>query len=388
MDINDKYIIALVKASIFDQIPEMPPNDLDWDYIFRKVNEQSVTGLICCALGRLPGDSLPGVELMSRWNKLMLATMGIMANRHNEFLRMSRLMAERSITAIGLKGCIVRNLYPIPELRTMGDFDVLIPKKDLPEVVQLFLDEGYSVKDAKYGVVCLKETMLWEIFSTLAEEFPLTTEKMDELYLNRYVVESGVKHPEATYFLAHMFVHTGKHYVETGAGIRNFCDIALYIKNFKAEIDFEMVRQICVDEGYEKIYRYLVSLVNDWFDVSLPDLATGQLDTEKFLEYSLLHGIFGKHDNWMAVEAVHTAGGKHNGLRAVQRILFPNVKQLNSSFKYLQRKPFLLPAAWIHRGIRAVFVKKYSIKQLAEGLNDAVDFSDERTAWLKELGLP
>lgn len=384
MNINDKYIIELAKASIFDMAPSEPSADVDWNYIFKKANEQSIAGLLCYAVRKLEKSQQPDDGLMAKWDKLMLSTVGIMTQRFSEFQRMTRIMAEKGIFVIGLKGCIVRDLYPVPELRTMGDFDALIPEEKLNEVKRLFLDEGYQIEDDWFGIVCGKRDAFWEVFTGVEEEFQYTSNEVKQTFFERYVCEGAINYPEATYFLSHLIVHTGKHYVRIGAGIRNLCDIALFIYRYKNEIDFEEVKRICSNEKFENIYHYLIGAVGKWFDVDISGIEIKEMDTEKFLEYSLRYGIYGKDDNALARQV-----SKHedDNISSFRKVFFPTAKLMDYKYTYLKKYPFLLPVAWVHRFISAVFKRKYSVGKMTGEMKEAFQFSKERRTWLGELGL-
>lgn len=384
MNVNDKYIIELAKASIFDKAPAEPPAGVDWSYIFKKANEQSIVGLLCYAVKKLEKSQQPDDGLMARWDKLMLSTMGVMTQRYSELQRMSRVISGKGIHMIGLKGCIVCDLYPVPELRTMGDFDTLVRREDMDAVRQLFLEEGYQIEDDLFCIICRRQSAFWEVFTGLEEEFQHFPDEMNRIFSERYVSGAVMDYPEPTYFLAHLIVHTGKHYVREGAGIRNLCDIALLIDRYKDEIDFDEVKRICANEKFENIYHYLLCTVGTWFDVDISGIEIEEKDTEKFLEYSLAHGIFGKHDNALAIQA-----SKHedDSIGSFRKIFFPTAKLLDYRYTYLKKYPFLLPAAWVHRFFSAIFKRKYSVQRMTGEVKEAVQFSKERRDRLEELGL-
>ena len=56
-------------------------------------------------------------------------------------------------------------------------------------------------------------------------------------------------------------------------------------------------------------------------------------------------------------------------------------------YQYLKKTSLLLPVAWVHRLISAVFVKKYSIVNMIKGVNESIDYSNEREKWLDVLEL-
>lgn len=384
MNYNDRYIMELAKTSIFNIKPKNPEGDIDWKYIFDKSCEQNVTGLLFCAVSKINREYLPSADLMQKWNDIMLGTIGVTNNRYNEFLRMYRIVISKGIKFVGLKGCILRNIYPVPELRTMGDFDIITSKDTLSELEEIFKQNDYDVKKEAFGIVCKNDRGYWEIFTTVEKEFRTKYEKLDDIFINNIVSEKGLYFPEYTYFLSHLIIHTGKHYIREGAGIRNLCDIALFINRYKNNIDFDVVKKICIEQNYGNMYEYIINTVKKWFDVDIEGINIEEKNCDRFVEYMLLNGVFGKHNNTVVSQVAKHEDDSIGGLR---KILFPTVKMLDYRYKYLKKAPILLPVAWIHRVFSALFRLKYSFRQMAGDMKEAVEFSDERNKWLKELGL-
>ena len=191
--------------------------------------------------------------------------------------------------------------------------------------------------------------------------------------------------PNKVDFLAHLIIHTGKHYIEKGAGIRNMCDIALYIKKYKKEIDFEKVYIICGEQNYAKIYSYIVSSLKVFFGLDVSGIKHENIECEKFIEYTLLNGVFGEHnDNSLYRQFTLDEKESSHGLI---RLLFPSAKALENRYKYLKRFKYLLPVAWIQRIIYGRFTKKVKFSRMLSDVKGASDFSERRIKWLKELNL-
>ncbi len=384
MNYNDKYIVELARASIFNSDPALPIKSLDWDYIFIKSSEQNITGLLYASVNMLDEKYKPNIEMMQNWQKIMLATFGEMNSRYNEFLRINKLMGENGITFIGLKGCILRNLYPVPELRTMGDLDILIPPESLKNTEKIFKENGYTVKKDAFGIVCKSNRAYWEIFTTTEEEMRVSFSKWDALFFENILFTNNICSLEPTYFLIHLLVHTGKHCLREGSGIRNLCDIALFIKKHKEHIDFKTVEAACKEQRIFNIYTYIINAIDQWFDIDISNITVQYKNTERFVEYMLLNGVFGKQGNTMVSQA---AKHEDDSIGGIRKILFPTVKMLDYRYKYLKKCPFLLPVAWVQRIFSAIFRWKYSFKQMAGDIKDAVEFSEERIKWLNELEL-
>ena len=314
----------------------------------------------------------------------MLSTIGVMSSRYNEFLRINKLMQDNGVTFIGLKGCVVRNLYPVPELRTMGDFDILTQKENLSHIADIFKSQGYTIEDYFFGINVDSAKAHWEIFITTEEEIKVNTKKWDEIFFENQEENDICNTLKPTYFLAYMMIHTARHFMQQGAGIRNLLDIALYVGYYKNNIDFGIVETICKEQNYHKIYNYILNSVSQYFDVDLKEIKFDELSSEKFVEYMLFNGIFGKNDNVLIRQV---ALDENANKQKWNRLLFPSAKSLENRYKYLRKFPFLLPVAWIQRIIYGRFNKHVSFSQMFKSASEAFDFSDERIRKLKELGL-
>ena len=384
MNYNNRYIVELAKATILDIDPIKPKQEVDWKYIYNKSVEQNITGLLFCSVKKLDTALQLSNNLLDIWNKTMLTTFSLNTQRYGEFLKINKLVSDKNIKYIGLKGCILRTLYPVPELRTMGDFDILVYPDDVKKIKEIFVSKGYSVQNDAFGIVCKKGNCYWEIFTTIEEEMRVEPQKWDKLFFENIVCENGILHPTPTYFLIHLIVHTGKHCLREGSGIRNLCDIALYINKYKSDIDFETVSTACKEQKVWNIYVYIMNAVKQFFDVDISESNVPKKDSEQFVEYMMLNGVFGKQGNAIVPQAAKHEDDSIGGLR---KILFPTVKMLDYRYKYLKKFPFLLPIAWIHRMFSAIFKWKYSFKQMAGDLKEAVEFSEEREKWINKLKL-
>lgn len=384
MNCNDRYIVEILKSAIFNETPPVPKANINWEYIYNKSVEQNITGLLYTSVNLLDEKYKPNAEMMLNWHKVMLATVGKMNSRYNEFLRVNKIMLRNNITFIGLKGCILRNLYPVPELRTMGDFDILIPKESLKNVEKIFSENGYTVKKDAFGIVCTNNKVYWEIFTTSEEEMRVSPTKWNTLFFENTLYENNVYTLNPTYFFIHLLVHTGKHCLREGSGIRNLCDIALFINQYKLYIDFETVAMACKEQKVFNVYTYIINAITQWFDIDISEIIVDYKDTNKFVEYMLLNGVFGKQGNTMVSQAAKHEDDSIGGLR---KMFFPTVKTLDYRYKYLKKCPLLLPIAWVHRILSALFRWKYSFKQMTGDIKEAILFSEERIKWLKELEL-
>lgn len=381
MTTDQEYFIQLSRAAIFDEEPPLPLENVDWQYIWDKSREQNLTGLLASKVIKLPKDKLP--ENIDQWNLSMMQTAMIMGDRFDEFERMIEILKENEIEPICLKGIVLKELYGnFALLRTMGDFDVWVEKEKIPKIKEIFISEGYSATDESMGINVSKGAHFWEIFFTLEEEFRANCQEWDKRFPENTVrTEDGILTLNPTYMMAHMMLHLGKHMVREGSGIRSLLDIALFLRKYREEIDYDFVRKACAEQHFENAYVYILNAANQYFDT---DIEVEAVDASRFTEYMLTGGVFGAMNGNVMI---HQAAKHEDKVGFIRRMFFPTVKMLDYRYTYLKKYPFLLPVAWVHRAFYARSHYGYSFGQMLKGIKGGAEFAKDRDKWLEELDL-
>ncbi len=380
MTTERKYFISLSRAAIFDETPPAPPDGLDWQWLWEKSREQNLTGLLASAIEKLPNEQRP--TNYEQWYTTMLQTAMVMGDRFDEFERMMGILRQNGLEVIALKGVVLKDLYGEGRstLRTMGDFDVFVKKEKLSEIQRIFATDGYTLTDERTGLTASKDAYSWDIFYTLEEEFRDKSGKYDEIIRNKAIKINGLTCPCPTYMLAHLLLHLGKHLTSEGAGLRNLLDIALFVKAYKNEIDFKEVRNVCQELDFKNIYIYALNALNKYFDF---DFDIEAKDPKKFVALMLDGGIFGEGKSNVLLAQV----SKRGDISVYRKLFFPPASMLEESYKYLQKFPFLLPVAWVHRFFYAVFHRKFGVKKMLEDIEGSVEFAKKHDKTMEELGL-
>lgn len=382
LTISQKYLIELSRAAVFDEDPTVPPEGVDWKYIFNKSNEQNIVGLVASAVLRLPEEVQP--DNSQAWNDIMMQTMFVMGRRFAEFEKMMGVLKKNGIEPICLKGAVIKDLYPVPELRTMGDFDVLIKKEERQRVKDIFGSMGYEIKDYTFFSGMSNENVHWEVFTTLEEEFNNNCEYWESMLRENVISDvNGRLLLNPTYEFLYVIVHMAKHFVGRGCGLRNILDIVLAANFRYAEIDFDAVYGYCHELGIGRIFEYIVLVLGNCFGIRLP-VTVPTLDDELFMDYVLSYGIYGQ-DVAGVTFAERILNNNSNG--GIINALFPGFDLLKNEYSYLKKSKLLLPVAWMHRAFRGVFVKKLSLGDVAAGMKQSAEWSEIREQRLKKLGV-
>lgn len=386
MNNNEKYIVSLSKASLFEQQPENPPKDIDWNYIWEKSREQNVAALLAVSVLKLPLEIQP--ENSTQWRKQIVKIGYLMTKKYNAFNKLIDVFNENNIQPLCLKGIVIKDIYPVPELRTMGDFDILVEADQRNKAEALFKELGYSLeRDTLYTAADIKDVR-GELFVSLEDDFRKEPEYWDCKLKENTVVKNGIKILTPSYELAYSVIHAAKHITREGCGIRNLFDVVLLLTRRRDELDMRLVEKICMSQGYEQILYYMITAAEHWYGVEVSaDIKRADLKlTETFIDFMLCSGVFGKSvDGNVLIKQVARREGDEVSM--FRRIFFPPRKMMWHKYQYLKKTPLLLPVAWIHRFFTAVFVKKYSVGGMIKGIDESFDYGKTRKEWLDRLNI-
>ena len=155
--------------------------------------------------------------------------------------------------------------------------------------------------------------------------------------------------------LLYLLLHAYKHFVRSGIGLRQFCDIGLWAREYHAEIDWQRLHEQCESIHAATFAAAAFRIARDYlgieFDLSAP--WSDAVDVEPLLHDSLCGGVYGSND----LTRLHSATVTLNAVKASRtgeksgalRTVFPKREYLKRNYPYLKKRPYLLPVAWAQR---------------------------------------
>lgn len=196
--------------------------------------------------------------------------------------------------------------------------------------------------------------------------------------------------------LFYLICHSFKHFLHSGFGIRQVCDIILFANEYGDAIDWEKVLRQC-REIHADLFAAALFAIGEKYLTFDPEKAHYpkawreiSVDETDMLMDLLDSGIYGnanmsrKHSSNMTLDAVAAdKNGKKAG-NTVLKSLFPSAKKLEGRYPYLKKHPILLPIAWTDR------ILKYRKETVAGGDNaaaDSVKIGNQRIELMKEYGI-
>ena len=378
METMSKTFLAILRAALAGEKPapdrEILPDE--WERLFQMAGIHKVLPLFyeavydCPSLLRWELPALPGIKNQVR-QQVMLQTV-----RTAEFLELNDRLQAAGVYPLVVKGIICRNLYPLPDHRPSGDEDVLIPAEKTDVCHRVLLDFGMHSATEEREMATAYEIPYRKAGSTLYIElhkhlFPPESAAYGDL--NRFFVDAFRRAvPEeiggkTVYTLAptdHLFYllcHALKHFLHSGFGIRQVCDIVLYANQYGGRIDWARVLRNCTEIRGDKFAAALFQIGQKYlgFDpekACYPDCWQAiRVDERPMLEDLLSGGLYGdasmsrKHSSNITLDAVAAQKQGRKSKGALLASAFPPASKLAGRYPYLKKRPWLLPVAWSSR---------------------------------------
>lgn len=354
MDHESEYLLHLMGAYLREAEPEGAA-DADWKQLQHLAHINNLTGVFDYMA--MTYDLCP--EAAASMRQVCMATITGYANRAAMAEMLSGELTRQGIDHILMKGYVLRDYFPVPELRAFGDIDLVIRREDRAKSHELMLQLGYQVKNDWEPVYSYKKPREHYEFHTEL----LETDISDRMDFRRYFAdpwqyaEAAGEHcyrfrPE--FHFLYLLVHLAKHIHGSGAGIRLYMDIAAFARHFGNDLDWNWIRGELEKLQFTDFAGTVLDFVQRYFGIGSP-ITPGTTDAgtlEALAEFTVSGGVFGRSGHDSAAMTMKSEKPETTRLGAVLRKLFPAAKTIESRYTYLQGRPWLLPVAWIHRLVK------------------------------------
>ncbi|UQZ85821.1 hypothetical protein SK3146_05110 [Paenibacillus konkukensis] len=275
MEHQPAYFISLLAAFIHQRrSPEQ--RQIEWEQVYQLGNIHFVGGMIYLMAKTQEQGNRPPAALLQMMKQDFTSTIVRALHQESEMLRVIDELSRLQIPHLIFKGYAIKNCYPVKEMRTMGDIDILIKPEDREKSHELLQSMGF-----KPGIVTgevwsySKGTVHLEIHTQLLVNN--INNKFD--YMNYFsdVWDKAVMQPNGyTYefsvndHLLYMLVHMAKHFYGYGCGIRMVMDAAMYMIYFEKELDWGYLERELKKLNLVLFAHNIFALCRRWFEVSPP----------------------------------------------------------------------------------------------------------------------
>lgn len=329
--------------------------------------------------------------------------------RTSEFLGLNEALRNAGVDAIVVKGITCRALYPRADHRPSADEDLLIPPAQYDVCREVFGSFGLKTHMEEQEAADSYEVPFRNPNSPLYIElhkqlFPETSDAYGDL--NRFfegvsdrsaeVAACGgiVRTMAPTDHLFYLICHAFKHFLHSGFGIRQICDILLFAEHWGNDLDWELILKNCRAIRAERFAAAIFAIGRKHLDFD-PDRAKYpavwraiRIDETPLLHDVLCAGVYGTsddsrpHSSTITLDAVAAQKENRRARGALLAAVFPSAKNLEGRYPWLKRHPYLLPAAW---GSRLLSYARQN--HSGAGAAEAWKLGGERVALLRQYGI-
>ena len=334
--------------------PTPPREGINWIAIKRLSVSHQVEGIIYYQCKHFIPE-----EYKEEFQTAFLATLGIYVKRKDALQRLLDLLDSNYVYNFVIKGFPIADYYPEPSLRTMGDCDIIIHHADMGMVQRMLCEAGYQGTDnpKAHTWECYRSGMIFEFHDELVQYGEFTT-RLQEEFFNNYDSYVRDKKLDINFHFLFLLMHLRKHFMNSGVGVRQFMDIAVVAIN-EQNLNWEWIRERITYLNLTKYAGACAALIDNWFGVEIPFGFSVEEDfpIDKITEKILGNGIFGGDDLRNKGNFERNKLIKAKGLLLLRRfslvlkMAFPSYDYMRAYIfcEYLDKRPYLLPFAWLHR---------------------------------------
>lgn len=407
MEARELFLHILKAALRGEVLAEADASADAWTEVLRLARQHSVLPMVYETVYRIPAlqdGTVPAfAEAKSYvYRQIMLQTM-----KTAEYLRLDAKLRDAGVRHLVVKGLVCRRLYPKPDQRFSSDEDVLIDPAQFSRCHAVLREFGLETETPESGWETAYEIPYRKPGSPLYIElhkqlFPPESDAYGDWnrffdgVFDRAVTDGGVLTMGHTDHLFYLICHAFKHFLHSGFGIRQVCDIVMYANAYGSHVDWKRIFEQCCAIRAQLFTAALLQigrkyLVFDPEKAGYPDYWQAvAVDEGLMLEDLLSGGVYGgatmsrRHSSNMTLDAVAAdKQGRKQG-PAVLGSLFPPARKLEGRYPYLKKHPWLLPAAWVSR------IARYGAQTRGREDNGAVEamkIGSQRIDLLRRYGV-
>ena len=375
MEKPQQCLLGAVRAALGGgTVPFCPGTPEEWQALVRLAEEQKLLPMVLDVL--IPAArSAGGGEGLEPLRREVLRSAMAQAARTRRLEELCAALDRDGLRVLVVKGLVCRSLYPKPDLRPSGDEDMLARDGDLQAVHETLTRQGLRTDEADglgtRQVVTyldpetgLRVELHRRLFPEEAQAYGGMNACFQDAFRDCVPLRGGEKKvwtlpPEE--HLLYLILHSLKHFLHSGFGVRQVCDISLAAAAWGEGVDWDRLFQ-ALEEFHGGCFAAALLTIGGGalgMEARYPGKVRAfagrhcQEDTGPLLEDLLSAGVYGgssearRHSSLITLHAFE-------GRRRANPVgaLFPSARELSHAYPYLEEAPWLLPKAWAQRLLR------------------------------------
>ncbi len=397
MEQTEKLFLELIKKYLGGKAEPCPEADIS--KLFRLAASHKVMPWIySAAVGEEFFDSADE-KIKSSFKANALAGIVGQTTRYSRFLKLYSSLAAAGITPTVQKGLICDLTYPQRDHRPTSDCDILISPAEFESARRILEESGMKITNEsghETSFTSADGLLTVEVHTSLFVGELTAEKKMEQIFAERgddiFVEVDGVKIKtfSPTLHLVFLVCHALKHFARSGFGVRQLCDIAVFARFNREEINWGTVFSALKSVNADILFLNTEHAANVFLCIEPPEQVRAEIgkceyiNPEELMAELIDAGVYGSSSvarqnssriTLSAMEGESTAAGRRASL-------FPKAEYMKRIYPFLVKFPFLLPLAWFLR-IFGFFRRKITRKN-APAVSEITSLGDKRAEMLKK----
>lgn len=396
---EEKTFIDVISTYISEKELNAAFDGIDFSELIKLSEIHKLTPLLYSVLKKNEAHLPDGVGEYLKKRSMVLGARVI--SQTDAYLKLLSSLNEIGLYPITVKGIVIRSLYPEPWVRPSSDEDLYINKEEKEKYEEALINLGFKKRvqndeDDTVSAFCSDTSGLHlEVHTSLFPHFPSINEKMNALFEKSFeravfttAENQSIKTLCPTDHLIFLILHSFKHFIYCGFGIRQIADFAVFARHYRDEIDSDRVVSALKKVSALGFFDALLKICKEYFEIGKDELGFAAYEpkdcnTENLINDVMSGGIYGNSD----IVRVHSstitlsaADGKSTGALSA---LFPPYSIMKNRYSYVGKCPVLLPVSWVQRIITYIFGKNKG----ADNASQSLEIGAKRLAMLKQYGV-
>ena len=393
---TERQFLHIAKAAVSGG--EVTAESVDWPAVFALAGQQKLLPILFETVRKMP-VAKENAALFAVTKQQVIGQVLNQTVRASAFASLYQTLRAAGLHPIVVKGQLCSRLYPLKDHRISADDDLLIPDGEFMACHEQLLANGLRTGTPADELTTSDEVPYTKDGSPLYIElhrqlFDSSEDAHDELNhffadVNPVEIDGFLAMPPHEHLL-YLLLHAYKHFVRSGIGARQFCDIGLWAWAYHAEIDWQRLHEQCESVHAATFAAAAFRIARDYLgiDFDLPAPWSEAVDVEPLLHDTLCGGVYGSND----LTRLHSSTVTLNAVKAsrtgekssVLRTVFPKREYLERRYPYLKKHPYLLPVAWAQRLAHYAGEKKTGTDNSVSG---SIKLAKERIELMKRYGI-
>lgn len=248
---TERQFLHIAKAAVSGG--EVTAESVDWPAVFALAGQQKLLPILFETVRKMPVAE-ENVALFAVTKQQVIGQVLHQTVRASAFASLYQTLRAAGLYPVVVKGQLCSRLYPLRDHRISADDDLLIPDGEFLACHEQLLANGLTTDTPVDELPTADEVSYTKDGSPLYIElhrhlFDSAEDAHDELNhffadLNPVEIDGFLAMPPHEHLL-YLLLHAYKHFVRSGIGLRQFCDIGLWARAYHGEIDWQRLHEQC-----------------------------------------------------------------------------------------------------------------------------------------------